>query len=69
VILWLKLKTRIKYYFYKFKIINKEFINKKSGIIKIKIIKIILKISREYLKYIIFNIIFIGQYKIILEIL
>ena len=49
----------IKYYFYKLKIINKKFINKKSRIIKIKIIKIILKISRKYLKYIIFNIIFI----------
>jgi len=53
------LETRIKYYFYKFKVINEKFIDRESGIIKIKIIKVIFKISREYLEYIIFNIIFI----------
>jgi len=58
--IYLKLGVRIKYYFYKLKIINREFINGKSGIIKTEIIKIILEISGEYLEYIIFNIIFIG---------
>jgi len=59
-VIYLKLGTRIKYYFYKLKIINGKSIDKESRIIEIKIIKIILEIPGEYLEYIIFNIIFIG---------
>jgi hypothetical protein len=50
----LKLRTKIKYYFYKLKIINKKF-----GVIKAKIIKIIFKMPKRHLEYIIFNIAFI----------
>jgi hypothetical protein len=64
----LKLKTRIKYYFYKLKVINREPINRKFKIIEAKIIKIIFKIFKGHLKYIVFNIAPIKQYKIILKI-
>jgi hypothetical protein len=59
IIIYLKLGIRIKYYFYKLKIINGKFIDEESRIIEIEIIKIILEIPGEYLEYIIFNIIFI----------
>ena len=51
--------TRIKVIFYKLLIINRETINTNRGIVNIKIKELIIEIFREYLKYIIIDIIFI----------
>ena len=60
IVLIYKLDIRIKVILYKLLIINRNLINTNNRIINIKIKKLILEISKEYLKYIRFDIIFIN---------
>ena len=63
-----KINIKVKITLYKLLIINKEVINNNKGIINIKIKGLIIKIIKEYLKFINFNIILIRKHEIILRI-
>ena len=55
-----EIDTRIKKVFYKLLIINRKAINTNKGIIDIKTKELVMEISREYLEYIIIDIVLIG---------
>jgi hypothetical protein len=54
-----KINIKVKTTLYKLLIINKEVINNNKGIVNVKINELIIKMFKEHLKFINFNIILI----------
>ena len=65
----LNLGTRVKQEAYALTVVNKEAINSKEGIVKVKTNELQFKMPRGHIKLIIFNVMLLGYYKVILGML
>ena len=62
----LNLGTRVKQEAYALTVVNREAINSKEGIVKVKTNELQFKMPRGHIKLIMFNIVLLGHYKVIL---